>query len=63
LTVTDDGGEPAETVRSDAEARRLAMLYRAELIGARLCWERLATNGTRLTCTLPGNGTKHADQD
>jgi signal transduction histidine kinase len=63
LTVMDDGGESPETVRGDAEARRRAMAYRAELIGARLRWERVATNGTRLTCTVPGNETKHADQD
>jgi signal transduction histidine kinase len=63
LTITDDGTLPPETMPEDAEARMRAMAFRADLIGATLNLERLATNGTRLTCVLPSPGTKHAAQN
>ena len=60
LTITDDGTLPPEIMPDDAGARLRAMFYRADLIGATLNLERLATNGTRLTCVLPSSRTKHA---
>jgi len=59
LTITDDGTWSPEIMPDDAEARLRAMFYRADLIGATLNVERLATNGTRLTCVLPSSRTKH----
>ncbi len=63
LTITDDGTPPPEKMPEDAAARLRAMAYRADLIGATLSLERLATNGTRLTCVLRSSGTKHAAQN
>jgi len=60
LTITDDGTLPPEKMPEDAEARSRAMFYRADLIGATLSVEPLATHGARLTCVLPSSRTKHA---
>jgi signal transduction histidine kinase len=62
LTVTDDGAMVLEELEPDAAARKRAMAYRADLIGAKLNYERLATSGTRLTCVLPAPRTKNAAQ-
>ena len=59
LTITDDGSLAPEKMPEDAEARMRAICYRADLIGATLNVERLATNGLRLTCVLPSSQIKH----
>ena len=63
LTITDDGIVPPEETASDDAAEWRTLAYRADLIGATLKLERLATNGWRLTCVLPWSGVQHAAQD
>ena len=61
LTITDDGAFPPAAASKNAGAGR-AMAYRADLIGATLNIDRLASRGTRLTCVLPHPGPGHAAQ-
>lgn len=56
LTITDDGAGQPESMRDDGDAGLRAMACRADLLGARLRVERLATSGTRVTCVLPTSG-------
>jgi signal transduction histidine kinase len=62
LTVTDDGAAPAEKPNGDDHGLR-AMAYRADLMGATLNIERLATRGTRVTCVLPASGLLAKNRD
>jgi len=54
LTVTDDGAGLEKP--NDGGNGLRAMAYRADLMGASLNIERLATQGTRVTCALPASG-------
>ncbi|HEY3762298.1 MAG TPA: sensor histidine kinase [Verrucomicrobiae bacterium] len=54
LTVTDDGAGFRENQNSRHDGMGLhIMAYRASMIGATINIERLPTQGTRVTCTLP----------
>jgi signal transduction histidine kinase len=63
LTISDDGIVPAEKTNDGAAAQRRAMVLRADMIGATLNIERLATQGTRLTCVVPVTRMKNAAQN
>ncbi|HTA30219.1 MAG TPA: sensor histidine kinase [Candidatus Cybelea sp.] len=66
LTITDDGAVAPEKRDSDTQGHLgplRALAYRADLIGASLNIERLATRGTRVTCVLPLTGTTHGTKN
>jgi signal transduction histidine kinase len=53
LTITDDGGGLPENALDHNGLGLRLMAYRAEMIGATFSVERLATQGTRVTCSRP----------
>ncbi|MGO8766678.1 MAG: sensor histidine kinase [Limisphaerales bacterium] len=55
LTVTDDGvGFPEKQTQSRDGIGLHIMAYRASMIGATVSIDKLPTQGSRVTCTLPG---------
>jgi signal transduction histidine kinase len=56
LTITDDGAGWPESAPEDVNAGLRAMAFRADVIGAKFHFERLAAQGVRVTCALPFSG-------
>jgi signal transduction histidine kinase len=63
MSITDDGEALSEKMQNEADVRMRAATYRADLIGATLTQEPLATRGSRMTCVLSTGTQHHAIQD
>jgi signal transduction histidine kinase len=53
LSITDDGSGIADLPANNAGMGRHLMNYRARVVGGSLEIQRLATGGTRVTCSFP----------
>ncbi len=53
LSITDDGSGIADIPANNAGMGRHLMNYRARVVGGSLEMQRLATGGTRVTCSFP----------
>jgi signal transduction histidine kinase len=63
LTITDDGAGLPEGARSKNGMGLRIMNYRADMIGATFDIARLPAGGTRVSCSLPLNGTILEDHE